>query len=75
MKTIMLLNSDQYPVIEHGLEFNTPSPDLTPEESDSINPLLKYISQMLMEENMKDQTHMFHDHFALNATEKSLYIS
>jgi hypothetical protein len=28
-----------------------------------------------MEENMKDQTHMFHDHFALNATEKSLYIS
>jgi hypothetical protein len=124
-ETIMFSNSDQYPVIEHGLEFNTPSPDLSfinldsdpdsfglsfnlnpagessvpsmslspdgglldpstglspeaeasspSEDSDSTDPLLKYISQMLMEENMKDQPHMFHDHFALSATEKSLY--
>ncbi|KAG5238237.1 hypothetical protein OIU78_007937 [Salix suchowensis] len=43
------------------------------EDSDFTDPLLKYISQMLMEENMKDQPHMFHDHFALSATEKSLY--
>jgi hypothetical protein len=71
----MFPNSNQYQVIEHGLEFNTPSPDLTPEDSDSTDPLFKYISQMLMEENMKDQPHMFHDHFALNATEKSLYVS
>ena len=61
-ETIMFPNSYQYPVIEHGLEFNTPSPDLTPEDSDSTDPLLKYISQMLMEKNMKDQPHMFHDH-------------
>jgi len=45
------------------------------EDSDSTDPLLKYISQMLMEENMKDLPHMFHDHFALSATEKSLYVS
>ena len=74
-ETIMFPNSDQYPVIEHGLEFNTPSPDLTPKDSDSTDPLLEYISQMLMKENMKDQPHMFHDHFALSATEKSLYVS
>ena len=110
-ETIMFPNSDQYPVFEHGLEFNTPSPDLSLinldsdpdsfglsfnlnparessvlsmslnpdgglldrstglspeaetsspfENSDSTDPLLKYISQMLMEENMKDQPHMF----------------
>ncbi|KAJ6867605.1 hypothetical protein NC652_038725 [Populus alba x Populus x berolinensis] len=126
-ETIMFPNSDQYPVIEHGLEFNTASPDLSLinldsdpdsfglsfnlnpagessvpsmslspdgglldpstglspeaeasspfEDSDSTDPLLKYISQMLMEENMKDQPHMFYDHFALSATEKSLYVS
>ncbi|KAJ6912184.1 hypothetical protein NC651_014765 [Populus alba x Populus x berolinensis] len=27
-ETIMFPNSDQYPIIEHGLEFNTPSLDL-----------------------------------------------
>jgi hypothetical protein len=129
-ETIMLPNSEQYPNIEHGLEFNIPSPDLSfmnlpfdppdtdpdrfglsfnsspgvesfvpsmslspdgealdpssawspeaeasspSEDSDSSDPLLKYISQMLMEENMEDQPHMFHDHFALSTTEKSLY--
>uniref|UniRef100_A0A6N2MKZ7 Uncharacterized protein n=1 Tax=Salix viminalis TaxID=40686 RepID=A0A6N2MKZ7_SALVM len=58
-----------------------PSMSLSPEaeassrsdDSESSDPLLKYISQMLMEENMEDQPHMFHDHFALSSTEKSLY--
>ncbi|KAF9665532.1 hypothetical protein SADUNF_Sadunf16G0132700 [Salix dunnii] len=126
---IMPHNSEQYPNIEYGLEFNIPSPDLSfmnlpfdppddpdsfglslnsspvgesfvpsvslspdgdaldpssawspeaeassnSEDSESSDPLLKYISQMLMEENMEDQPHMFHDHFALSSTEKSLY--
>ncbi|KAJ6408942.1 hypothetical protein OIU84_008608 [Salix udensis] len=130
-ETIVFPISDQYPETELGLEFSTPSPDLSfinlpfdppdsdpdsfglsfnlnpagvssvpsmslsldgsgsldpltglnpeaeasssSEDSDFTDPLLKYISQMLMEENMKDQPHMFHDHFALSATEKSLY--
>ncbi|KDP42249.1 hypothetical protein JCGZ_02979 [Jatropha curcas] len=58
-----------------------PSPKWSPEgdvsspsgDSDSSDPVLKYISQMLMEENMEDKPWMFYDHLALTATEKSLY--
>ncbi|KAJ8750495.1 hypothetical protein K2173_015640 [Erythroxylum novogranatense] len=41
--------------------------------SDSSDPVLKYISQMLLEENMENKPHMFFDPLALKATEKSLY--
>ncbi|KAJ4832132.1 hypothetical protein Tsubulata_038672 [Turnera subulata] len=43
------------------------------EDSESSDPVLKYISQMLMEENMEEKPHMFYDPFTLKATEKSLY--
>ncbi|KDP42248.1 hypothetical protein JCGZ_02978 [Jatropha curcas] len=42
-------------------------------DRDYINPVLKYISQMLMEENMEDKPHASYDSVALTATEKSLY--
>ncbi|XVF05495.1 hypothetical protein REPUB_Repub05bG0177300 [Reevesia pubescens] len=48
-------------------ESSSPSDD-----SDSTDPVLKYISQMLMEENMQEP-HMFNDYLALEDTEKSLY--
>jgi len=41
-ETIMFPNSDQYPVIEHGLEFNTPSPDLSLSNLDSDPDSLNY---------------------------------
>ncbi|KAE8693097.1 Scarecrow-like protein 14 [Hibiscus syriacus] len=44
-----------------------------PNDSDSTDPVLKYISQILMEENMEDKPHMFNDYLALEDTEKSLY--
>ncbi|PPD74454.1 hypothetical protein GOBAR_DD28627 [Gossypium barbadense] len=44
-----------------------------PSDSDSTDPVLKYISQMLMEENMEDKPYMFNDYLALEDTEKSLY--
>ncbi|KAK9029167.1 hypothetical protein V6N11_026290 [Hibiscus sabdariffa] len=44
-----------------------------PNDSDSTDPVLKYISQMLMEENMEDKPYMFNDYLALEDTEKSLY--
>ncbi|KAE8680449.1 scarecrow-like protein 14-like [Hibiscus syriacus] len=47
--------------------------DSPPTDSDSTDPVLKYISQMLMEENMEDKPHMFNDYLALEDTEKSLY--
>ncbi|XWS28819.1 hypothetical protein CRYUN_Cryun25bG0104200 [Craigia yunnanensis] len=41
--------------------------------SDSTDSVLKYISQMLIEENMDDKPYMFNDYLALEDTEKSLY--
>ncbi|XP_048137386.1 scarecrow-like protein 14 isoform X2 [Rhodamnia argentea] len=42
-------------------------------DSDSLDPVLKYISQILMEENMEDQPWGFADQIALQNAEKSLY--
>ncbi|KAK9223884.1 hypothetical protein WN944_012333 [Citrus x changshan-huyou] len=49
-------------------EASSPSDD-----SDSSDPVLKYISQMLMEEKMEEKPCMFYDPLALQATERSLY--
>ncbi|XVF68794.1 hypothetical protein PTKIN_Ptkin11bG0030200 [Pterospermum kingtungense] len=49
-------------------ESSSPSDD-----TDSTDPVLKYISQMLMEENMDDRPYMLNDYLALEDTEKSLY--
>ncbi|XWS74121.1 hypothetical protein CRYUN_Cryun02cG0188400 [Craigia yunnanensis] len=49
-------------------ESSSPSDD-----SESSDPVLKYISQMLMEENMEDKPFMLNDYLALEDTEKSLY--
>lgn len=47
--------------------------DVLSDYSDSPDPMFKYISQMLMEEDMDDKPCMFHDPLALQAAEKSLY--
>ncbi|XP_030464300.2 scarecrow-like protein 14 [Syzygium oleosum] len=47
--------------------------DFLSDYSDSPDPMLKYINQMLMEEDMEDKPCMFHDPLALQAAEKSLY--
>ncbi|KAK3206322.1 hypothetical protein Dsin_020368 [Dipteronia sinensis] len=51
-----------------GGEASSPSDD--GESSDAV---LKYISQMLLEEDMVDKPSMFYDPLTLQATEKSLY--
>lgn len=43
------------------------------DDGDLDDPVLKYISQMLMEENMEDQPCMIHNPMALQDAEKSLY--
>ncbi|KAK3442110.1 hypothetical protein EUGRSUZ_B02345 [Eucalyptus grandis] len=43
------------------------------EDTDSWDPVLKYVSQMLMEENMEEQPWEFADQVALQNAEKSLY--
>ncbi|KAF8019223.1 hypothetical protein BT93_G0031 [Corymbia citriodora subsp. variegata] len=47
--------------------------DFLSDYSDSPDPMLKYINQMLMEEDIDDKPCMFHDPLALQAAEKSLY--
>ncbi|KAK4777696.1 hypothetical protein SAY87_017883 [Trapa incisa] len=47
----------------------SPSSDVT----DSSDPILKYINQMLMEENMEEEVWISPDDLALRNTEKSLY--
>ncbi|RID54064.1 hypothetical protein BRARA_G01416 [Brassica rapa] len=42
-------------------------------ESDFSDSVLKYISQVLMEEDMEEKPCMFHDALSLQAAEKSLY--
>ncbi|KAH7542437.1 hypothetical protein FEM48_Zijuj02G0073500 [Ziziphus jujuba var. spinosa] len=74
-------NSDLNPNIVNLTQLNNPSPNLSmSSESDSpsddgdfSDSVLKYISQMLMEENMEKELSMFHDPLALQAAEKSLY--
>ncbi|CAA3023379.1 scarecrow 14 [Olea europaea subsp. europaea] len=60
-----------------GLENFTPSFSgsyevESPDDQDS-DPVLKYLNQILIEENMDDKPSMFHDPLALQAAEKSLY--
>lgn len=47
--------------------------DSPSDDSDFSETVLKYINQMLMEENMEEKPCMFHDPLALQAAEKSLY--
>ncbi|XP_021829773.1 scarecrow-like protein 14 [Prunus avium] len=51
------------------------SPSLSPEgdDSDYSDSVLKYINQVLMEEDMVTKPCMFHDPLAVQAAEKSLY--
>uniref|UniRef100_A0A5B7A4N9 Putative scarecrow-like protein 9 n=1 Tax=Davidia involucrata TaxID=16924 RepID=A0A5B7A4N9_DAVIN len=49
------------------------SEDSSPEDSDFSDASLKYISQMLMEEDMENRTCMFQDCLALQAAERSFY--
>lgn len=60
-----------------GLDNSAPSPNLSyetesPDDQDS-DPVLKFLNQILIEENMEEKPSMFHDPLALRATEKSLY--
>ena len=55
-----------------------PSSSLSPDgnssdEGDSSDSFLKYVSQVLMEENLEDKACMFHDPLALQAAETSFY--
>lgn len=66
-----------------GLNFNggalggasglSPSGDSSSDESDFKETVLKYISQMLMEENLEEKPCMFYDPLGLEVTEKSFY--
>ncbi|GMI94638.1 SCARECROW-like 14, GRAS (GAI, RGA, SCR) 2, ARABIDOPSIS THALIANA GRAS (GAI, RGA, SCR) 2 [Hibiscus trionum] len=51
-------------------EGNSSSPS---DDSDFSDAVLKYISQVLLEEDIEEQPCMFHDSLALQAAEKSLY--
>ncbi|KAI3450374.1 hypothetical protein Pfo_007039 [Paulownia fortunei] len=44
----------------------------SPDDQDS-DPVLKFLNQILVEENMEEKPSMFHDPLALRAAEKSLY--
>ncbi|KAK6142166.1 hypothetical protein DH2020_005221 [Rehmannia glutinosa] len=44
----------------------------SPDDQDS-DPVLKFLNQILLEENMEEKPSMFHDPLALRAAEKSLY--
>ncbi|ESQ51400.1 hypothetical protein EUTSA_v10016312mg [Eutrema salsugineum] len=66
------------------LEIPSPLPPLPPSEpysqhnlaacdADFSDSVLKYISQVLMEEDMEEKACMFHDALSLQAAEKSLY--
>lgn len=57
-------------------ELFAPSSSLSPDgdssdEGESSDSFLKYVSQVLMEENLEDKACMFHDPLALQAAEKS----
>ncbi|RZC70664.1 hypothetical protein C5167_033809 [Papaver somniferum] len=47
--------------------------DLSPEEYDFSDVVLKYITQMLMEENIEEKNSLFQDCSALQATERPFY--
>lgn len=75
-------NSDQYPDVANGIKSNKPSyyfqssfegGDSPSDDSDGSDTVLKYINQVLMEEDMESKPCMFHDPLALQAAEKSFY--
>ncbi|KAG2670133.1 hypothetical protein I3843_14G068500 [Carya illinoinensis] len=79
---LSLPNSDQCPDVANGIKSNTPSyyfqssfegGDSPTDDSDGSDTVLKYINQMLMEEDMESKPCMFHDPLALQAAEKSFY--
>ncbi|KAL6516471.1 hypothetical protein OROGR_019776 [Orobanche gracilis] len=45
---------------------------VSPDDQDS-DPVMKFLNQILIEENMEEKPSMFHDPLALQAAEKSLY--
>ncbi|XP_038901125.1 scarecrow-like protein 14 [Benincasa hispida] len=51
----------------------SPGGDSSSDESDFKESVLKYISQMLMEENLEEKPCMFYDPLGLEVTEKSFY--
>lgn len=53
-----------------ALSTNVSYETVSPDDSD---PVLRFLNQILMEENMEERPSMFHDPLALQATEKSLY--
>ena len=78
----------QVPFFEQNDEFLPPFlPDLSngaswssvgaeedpPEECDFSDVVVKYVNQLLMEEDVDEKTRMFHESLALEATEKSFY--
>lgn len=73
------LNGLDIPVfpLSPGLDNVTPSPTMSyesgsPDDQDS-DTVLKFLNQILNEENMDEKPSMFHDPLALRAAEKSLY--
>ncbi|XP_004143205.1 scarecrow-like protein 34 isoform X1 [Cucumis sativus] len=59
-----------FPVVAPG---RSPGGDSSSDESDFKESVLKYISQMLMEENLEEMPCMFYDPLGLEVTEKSFY--
>ncbi|KAG6415487.1 hypothetical protein SASPL_122898 [Salvia splendens] len=55
-----------------GLSSNVSYETDSPDDIDS-DPMLKFLNQILVEEDMEEKPSMFHDPLALRATEKSLY--
>lgn len=56
-----------------GSSGRSPGGDSSSDESDFRESVLKYISQMLMEENLEEKPCMFYDPLGLEVTEKSFY--
>ncbi|KAG7572935.1 Transcription factor GRAS [Arabidopsis suecica] len=65
------------PLLDTGSVPPPPEPyseqNLASADADFSDSVLKYISQVLMEEDMEDKPCMFHDALSLQAAEKSLY--
>ncbi|XWS71682.1 hypothetical protein CRYUN_Cryun03dG0159600 [Craigia yunnanensis] len=70
LPSLGLDNSSTSPVLSMDKEGDSFSPS---DDSDFSDTVLKYISQVLLEEDMEEKPCMFHDSLALQAAEKSLY--
>lgn len=63
-----------YPISSNlGPDLSTNSDGKSAEDCDVSNLVLKYISQILMEEDMEEKTEMYHEPAALEAAEQSVY--